>query len=134
QPRVLASIKPLQLIAAAVLGDVHEPALLAPASASPHGHALRPSERTLLEQADVLLWVGPELEFWLAGVAGSISAVQVRGAALPGLTSREAGGTLDPHIWLDPHNARVLAAALAEALATLDSANGEAYRANLAAF
>lgn len=40
----------------------------------------------------------------------------------------------DPHIWLDPANARVIANAFAEALARLEPANAALYRANAAAF
>jgi zinc transport system substrate-binding protein len=40
---------------------------------------------------------------------------------------------IDPHVWLDPMNARVWLGAMAEALATADPANAAAYRANAAA-
>ena len=39
-------------------------------------------------------------------------------------------GTVDAHLWIDPDNAKVIAAAMAEALAGLDPAHGETYRAN----
>lgn len=134
QPRVLASLKPLQLVAAAVLGDVAQPALIAPSSGGHHDHALRPSERLRLNEADILLWVGPELESWLAGVATSINAAELRANALPDLVRHEVGGALDPHIWLDPVNAGLLATALAELLTEIDPANAARYAANLMAF
>jgi zinc transport system substrate-binding protein len=37
---------------------------------------------------------------------------------------------VDPHIWLDPENARVIVQALAERLAALDPENAETYRQN----
>ncbi|MBP7000929.1 zinc ABC transporter substrate-binding protein [Amaricoccus sp.] len=40
----------------------------------------------------------------------------------------------DPHLWLDPANAAVMAGVVAEALAAADPANADAYRANAAAF
>ena len=45
--------------------------------------------------------------------------------------AREAG-TVDAHLWLDPDNAKAIAAAMAETLATADPANAAAYRANAA--
>ena len=65
EPRVLTTIKPLQLIGAAVLDGIAEPALLLPVGASPHSYALRPSERRALDQAQRIYWVGPEMELFL---------------------------------------------------------------------
>jgi zinc transport system substrate-binding protein len=44
-----------------------------------------------------------------------------------------AHGAADPHLWLDPGNARALLAAVAAALAEADPANAAAYAANAAA-
>ncbi|MFT2099553.1 zinc ABC transporter substrate-binding protein ZnuA [Marinomonas sp. 2405UD66-6] len=41
---------------------------------------------------------------------------------------------VDPHVWLSPDNARVLAEAVTMRMVYLDSANAEYYKANLAAF
>lgn len=65
-PRVVATIKPLQLIAAAVLDGIDQPAVLLPPGASPHTYALRPSERRAIAQAERIYWVGPEMEMFLA--------------------------------------------------------------------
>ncbi len=43
------------------------------------------------------------------------------------------GSNVDPHIWLDPENARAMARAMAEALATADPERAALYRSNLAA-
>jgi len=75
QVRVVASIQPLALIAAALLSDdgmdseklSNEVSLerLMNSTGSPHGYALRPSEMRRLYDADVILWVGPALESYL---------------------------------------------------------------------
>ena len=65
-PVVAVSIKPLQLLARPVMQGVGAPRLLAPPGASPHGYALKPSEARLLGQADLILWIGPNLEGFLA--------------------------------------------------------------------
>jgi zinc transport system substrate-binding protein len=64
--RVVADIPPIHSLTAQVMGDLGTPALLTEPSASPHGHALRPSEAARLQAADLLVWVGPTMSPWLA--------------------------------------------------------------------
>ncbi len=66
QPRtVVASILPIHSLVAGVIGEIHTVEVLLPASASPHGYAMRPSEAQKLQDADLLVWVGPDLETFL---------------------------------------------------------------------
>lgn len=65
-PVVAASIKPLQLLARPVMQGVGEPQLLVPPGSTPHAYALKPSEARLLGRADLVLWIGPGLEGFLA--------------------------------------------------------------------
>ncbi|MGS4884036.1 zinc ABC transporter substrate-binding protein [Roseibium sp. MB-4] len=60
-PNVVTTIKPVHSIAAAVMEGVGTPHILIDGAASPHGFALKPSQAFLLEGADVVFWVGPEL-------------------------------------------------------------------------
>ncbi|MGM0553176.1 MAG: zinc ABC transporter substrate-binding protein [Pseudomonadota bacterium] len=64
-PRIVASILPVHSLVTALAGDTHKVELLVPASASPHGYAMRPSEARRLQNADLVVWVGPELEGFL---------------------------------------------------------------------
>src|SRR5690606_41809470 len=64
-PGVVTTIKPLQLIAAAVLEDVAAPEVLLPPAASQHNYALRSSDRRLLAVAYRDHWVGPDLDRFL---------------------------------------------------------------------
>ena len=59
---VVASIKPLQLITAALTEGVTRPEVLLPAESSPHHYALKPSDMRKLTDADLVIWVGPGLE------------------------------------------------------------------------
>lgn len=61
-PTVVATIKPLQLISAAITEGVTETELLLPPSASPHDYHLKPSDVRRINNADLIIWVGPELE------------------------------------------------------------------------
>jgi len=65
---VMASIKPLTLIANELLTNVAEVDTLLPDGASPHDFALRPSDRKRLNNTDLLIWVGPEIEPYLEKV------------------------------------------------------------------
>ena len=61
-PRVVVSIPPLQAITAEIIGGVGELSLLIPGGESPHGAALNPSRAGLLAEANLVIWVGPNLE------------------------------------------------------------------------
>lgn len=60
-PTVVTSIKPIHSIASAVMEGVGTPHVLIDGASSPHGYALKPSQAFLLQGADVVFWVGPEL-------------------------------------------------------------------------
>jgi len=60
-PSVVTTIKPLHSIASAVMEGVGTPHILIDGASSPHGFALKPSQAFLLQGADVVFWVGPEL-------------------------------------------------------------------------
>ncbi len=64
-PRVVTDVAPVQSIAARVMAGVGAPAVILPPGASPHGYALRPSEARALQEADLVIWVGPDLTHWL---------------------------------------------------------------------
>lgn len=134
EPRVVASIKPLALIAAEIT-DAAEP--LIPAGASHHEFALRASHMRRLQEADLVLWVGPGLEAFLPGALRDKPASQVlrldqlAGLQWPAAASAEAHGHhhgRDLHLWLNPHNAVVVAGTLAERLAQADPERADQYR------
>jgi len=64
-PSVVTDIAPVGSLAAMVLGDLGTPQVLVESGASAHGMSLRPSQARALQQADFVIWVGPELEPWL---------------------------------------------------------------------
>lgn len=65
-PRVVATIAPVQGLVSMVTEGITTPQLLIPASSSPHGLALKPSDRQMLNDAELIVWVGPGLEDGLA--------------------------------------------------------------------
>ena len=102
--RVLTSIKPLQLIAAAVQDGVGEPDVLLPPGASPHHYALRPSDVRRVRDADLMYWIGPDMEAFLPRVLESRDKPQVAVQDLPGMTLRHFGDSHDEHDHHDDHD------------------------------
>ncbi|NYZ13012.1 zinc ABC transporter substrate-binding protein ZnuA [Azospirillum sp. RWY-5-1] len=162
-PKVVASIKPVHSIVAAVMQGVGEPQLVVKGAASPHTYALKPSDARALQDARLVFWVGPELEGFLAKPL-KVNATKARAVSLMGipglplLETREGGAWEEDdhghshghshahehghddheehnaHIWLDPRNVRLMVGAVAETLAKADPANAAAYSANATAY
>jgi len=63
---VTVSIKPVHSLVAGVMRGVSEPYLLIPGSASPHAYSMKPSDAQALENADVVFWVGEDMETFMA--------------------------------------------------------------------
>jgi len=154
---VLTSIKPLQLIAAAIQDGAGTPDVLLPPGASPHSYSLRPSDVRRVRDAQLFYWVGPGLENFLPKVlegrrGPSVALQDQAGMHLrkfadfsesnhPDHDEDDTGhdhdhrpGMLDAHLWLLPANAQVIAARMAEDLAIADPTNASRYQANLKAF
>ncbi|MBS0847076.1 zinc ABC transporter substrate-binding protein ZnuA [Citrobacter sp. JGM124] len=62
---VVASIKPLGFIAAAIADGVTDTEVLLPDGASEHDYALKPSDVKRLQGADLVVWVGPDMEAFM---------------------------------------------------------------------
>ena len=152
--RVLTSIKPLQLIAAAVQDGAGTPEVLLPPGASPHNYALRPSDVRRVREVDLFYWIGPDLESFLPRVLQGRTLPVVTVQSLPELRlrhfaadsqSHEAAdpaehdhdhspGSLDAHLWLSSVNARVIAARMATDLSAADPTNAARYKNNVKVF
>lgn len=143
KPLVLSSIKPLTLIAREVAGQGVELDTLLPITASPHDYPLKVSDYARLQKADIFLWVGPELESFLQKPVRNLSREHIITAYnLPGLhwpieaheSEQAHGHERDPHLWLDPRNAVIVARALGARLAVVDPMNKAIYADNVQAF
>lgn len=141
-PQVVVSIKPLHDLVSGLLEGIAEPELLLPAGASPHRHTLRPSQMRALQEADLVIWIGPELEsFLVRPLAGQKKKNSLQLLDLPGINrlSARSGGAWsdsasdphdhhndhghvdrDPHLWLDPENAQIIVSTVAAKLSQLD--------------
>jgi zinc transport system substrate-binding protein len=143
--KVLASIKPLHSLVAQVMQGVGEPGLIVDGANSPHTYTLKPSQAHDLQNAEIIFWIGHELEPFLekpistlgdkAKAVAMIDDKNIR--LLPQRTDHhhddsehdhEDGG--DPHLWLSPTNAKAMIRAIAQTLDKADPMNAAAYAKN----
>jgi len=147
-PKVLTSIKPLQLIAAAIQDGISTPQNLLPAGASVHSYSLRPSDLQAINEADLLYWIGEDLESFLSKAISNRAKKSVALQHLPDMNLRyftnlslsneqdaaHQNGMLDAHLWLSIANAKVIARQMTQDLSKIDPLNNDIYQANLAKF
>ena len=153
---VVASVKPVHSLVSGVMDGVGKPDLIVQGSASPHTYSLRPSQARQLEDADLVFWMGHELESFLEqpleAIATKAHVVElIDSSKLKKIQMREGGmfdahahddhdeheghddhghGEFDVHVWLDPENAKVLVNEIKLALIELDPVNASKYEAN----
>ena len=168
--KVVASIKPIHSLASYLMDGIAKPDLIVDGYASPHGFAMKPSHAKMLQNADLIFWVGEDLENFLekplASIAKKAEKIElINSHDLQVLKFRErnifddhddhghddhgkkeddhddhghddhdghAHGEFDPHIWLDPINAKAMLNEMAEHLIENDPKNETKYKSNLA--
>ena len=153
---VVSSVKPLHSLVSGVMEGIASPDLIVKGSASPHTYSLRPSQARQLEDADLVFWMGHELESFLEqpleAIATKAHIVElIDSSKLKKIKMREGGmfdahahddhdeheghddhghGEFDVHVWLDPENAKVLVDEIKLALIELDPVNASKYESN----
>jgi zinc transport system substrate-binding protein len=143
-PQVMATIKPVHSLAAAVMAGVGQPELLIGGALSEHSYELKPSDARKLRQADLIFEIGPDMETYLVAPLKTLGRKVVVLEQAPGVrlmparhgglwgADEDAHGPSDPHLWLDPQNAIAMTRAMADSLARLDPGHAAAYRSNAA--
>ncbi len=195
--KVVASIKPIHSLASYLMDGIAKPDLIVDGYASPHGFAMKPSHAKMLQNADLIFWVGEDLENFLekplssiAKKAEKIELMETKGLQVLKFRERNifdehdhddhgkkeddhddhghddhgkkeddhddhghddhgkkeddhddhghddhdghSHGEFDPHIWLDPINAKAMLNEMAEHLIENDPKNETKYKSNLA--
>ena len=198
-PQVVTDIAPVQALVARVMKGVGTPQRLVKTGDSAHTLSLRPSQAKAIQEADLIVWIGPDMSPWLDEAVESLSS-NGRSMALMALPQTnilpfredavfehedhhdehgkghdehhdeqhdehhdehgkghdehhdeqhdehhdEHGNEHDdhaghhhdgddPHVWLDPENAKTWLSAIAVALADIDPVHADLYAANAAA-
>lgn len=148
---IFVSILPQSWFVERVGGDRVNVSVLVGPGRSPHSFEPTPKQMASLASAKVLFTVGMPFESALVSrVQSAFPGVLVvdtrKGIELRAITSREAihahsghsddehsAGDPDPHFWLSPRLAAVMARTMCDTLKTLDPAGSAVYDANLAA-
>ncbi len=115
---VVASIKPVHSLVSMVLDGIADPYLIVKGAASPHGHAMRPSDAQALAKADAVFWIGADLETFLVKPLQTLpESARVVGLMKDDDEHREHEKDnehghgdehghqhhgVDPHVWLNP--------------------------------
>ena len=157
---VVASLKPLGFIASAIADGVTETQVLLPDGASEHDYSLRPSDVKRLQGADLVVWIGPEMEAFMEKSVSNIPAAkQVTIAQLKDVKpllmkgadddddehdhdhdhgekgdAHHHHGDYNMHLWLSPEIARASAVAIHEKLVELMPQSRAKLDANLKDF
>jgi zinc/manganese transport system substrate-binding protein len=150
---VVSSIPTLGSLAREVGGDRVEVQSLGKGYQDPHFVEAKPNLMLVLNRADLLLYVGLELEIgWLPPLVLGSRNPKIQTGELGSLDCSRAIPVLDipttridrsmgdihpqgnPHYWLPPGNARIIAREIAARLSQLDPEGKSAYDKNLAAF
>ena len=134
---IVTTIRPLQLIAEAIVQEYGVVTSIVSGQQSPHQFTMSPNDRRALAEADMLIWIGADFEIYLADFFEQESRAEItlNTLQLTGLTLYDAAADqLDAHLWLDTGNALKIAEAVAQRLWRLDETNAGHYRQNLAHF
>ena len=126
KPLVVTSIKPLAIIAKSALQDRAQVEYLMSPAQSPHDQVILPSGLKKLANADLVLWLGPSFEIRAAKTFQAqpktklITALQL--VNVDNSDSSEQSHSdhhhfdQDPHIWLSPQRAEIIAQQLQKQL------------------
>ncbi len=141
--KVVASFYPMADFAGKIGGDHVEVTNLCPAGTEPHEWEPSPTDIKAIENADVFVYNGADMEGWVddtlasANVKGTVvcasDGVNLRTASdedAGDADAHEHAGEHDPHVWLAPENAKKEAENIKDALVKADPANASDYEAN----
>ena len=155
--KVVTTIKPIHSLVAGVMDGLGSPSLIVDGSNSPHNFSLKPSHAKMIEDAEIIFWVGEDLETFMIKPLESIAnnATKVSFMDLDSIIKlkfkeenilevegydddhddhddhyKHADGEFDAHIWLDPKNAIEIVNEIAKTLSLKDPNKKNVYYSN----
>lgn len=148
KPIISVSIPPQAHFLAQIAGDSISINTLIPQGSDPHTFEFKPSTLSKLQKSDLYLTIGLEFEeIWLPKLKDNLSKTQIlsitNGIAYLESTEHHHHDhhdhdahkeERDPHIWLSPKNAKILASNIASILITHYPQNKAFYEKNLKIF
>ena len=144
--RVLTSFYPMYDFACKIGGDSIEVINMVPSGTEPHDWEPSTNDLKSLEKADVFIYNGADMEPWADDLLVSRSDTLRVVEASENIELRTTDGEhehahehedsdhhhgdFDPHVWLDPENAKVEMETIKDALSASDPANAAVFQAN----
>ena len=85
--KVVTTIKPVHSLVSGVMDGVSNPTLIIEGSNNPHNFSLKPSHAKMLEEADIVFWIGEDLESFMEKPLSSLAkdAVKISFMDLPSI-------------------------------------------------
>ncbi|MBS4828090.1 MAG: zinc ABC transporter substrate-binding protein [Firmicutes bacterium] len=138
--QVMASFYTMADFAEKIGGSQADVTCMVPTGTEPHDWEPSTTDITGLERADVFIYNGAGMEHWAEDVAESLENQKLLvveasdGIALQEEASHaghsHSHGGYDPHVWLDPQNAKLEMENIKNAFVQADPDNGAYYEAN----
>jgi len=141
-PDILVTLKPIHSLVSNLTKGITQPKLLIKGFQSPHDYSMRPSDRRLIKQSDIIIFTGPTIESFMPSIVGSLRNKQIidlsKTPDLHTLPTRlmlnksheHTHSEHDGHIWLSIQNAKHIIKYLHTQLITHDPDHENQYTEN----
>ena len=137
---VISSVKPIGFITQAITSGITDAEILLPDGASPHTYSLKPSDLKNIKSAELVIWVGEDMETFMPTLLKNIDKQkQIELMEIPAIktllrtnhddhsheeinhhqSDHDHHGEYDEHIWLSPEIAKIIAQSIHDKLITL---------------
>ena len=174
--KVVTTIKPLHSLISRIMETRGEPQLIIEGTNNPHTFVFKPSHAKMIEEADIVFWIGEDLEAFMEKPLNSLAKDTKKigfmdSESIEKIEFREknifddhdghedeheghedddhghkdddhdddhkdahahAHGEFDPHIWLDPENAKEMVKIIRDELIKIDPEGQRQYSVNTA--
>ena len=145
--KVVTTIKPLHSLISRIMESRGEPQLIIEGTNNPHTFVFKPSHAEMLEEADIVFWIGEDLEAFMEKPLDSLAKnakkiAFMESESIEKLKFREKNifddhddhkhGEFDAHIWLDPENAKEMVKIIRDELIKIDPEGQRQYSVNTA--
>jgi zinc transport system substrate-binding protein len=141
--KIVATLFPVYDMAKYIAGDKADILLILPPGVEAHSFEPKPSDVIKINEGDIFVYTGKFMEPWAEDIINGLDGRKVEvvdssvGAKMmPSVfhDADESNGAVDPHIWLNFDNAKIMVENIANALIKKDPANKELYRQNLESY
>ncbi len=131
--KVVTSFYAMEDFAKKVGGDDIEVTNLVPAGTEPHDWEPAATDVRAIQDADLFVYNGASMEHWVDDTLSSLgdkAPASVKASEGIALRVGEEPGEVDPHVWLNPENAKAELANIRDALSEVDPAHKDDYAKN----